>query len=490
MVFKCMQKINNSRFHYSCILMAFYSMTVLAAEETAQPVPGRLSPVVAKVNEVEITRKELDYLYSINAAPNVPPEAAANMKRGALADLVRAEVLAQMAVKQKLDAKVDPELEMRIARRRYLAAAAEREIMGQMQRTSGQTALDYVNKNPHMFAERRLLTIEELRFDSDSKGLLDTLDQSTEKGAGIEKLEDHVRAAKGQSVRKVYQISTDKLAGSLVSPLTAKPPKPVVVKLNDDTTRGSVLFVRSSVAAPLTGREALQAASMTLNMRQLQAAKMQGMQSVLGAAKVSFFGEYADDAMPSMAAMAPGSDGGAAYVPQISRTRKAVIAAGMGAASMLSVMLLATSWRYWVGSRRRTQFKTVQTGKPSFLRQIPLLNKLMPQPNYEQVMTSTLAKNSSPRESQGAKWYGKIFLMLGLGTCAALLGMQGMGAWNRLPVWALGTAGVGGLIAGLLLAVLYSRARLSELGRERRWLPATLTGLLLLGTSVAGIVIA
>lgn len=471
------------------IALSGMSPAAQAEPEKAQETAAVAPPIVAVVNGVEITRKELDYLYSLNAAPHVPPEVAANMKRRILADLVRSEVLAQRAVAQKLDSKVDQELESRIARRRSLAAIAERDIMRQMKPASGQTALDFVNKNPHMFAERRMLTLEELRFDSDSKELLDTIDKSTEKGAGVEKLEEQIRAAKGKSERKVYQMPTDKLPGSLVSPLTAKPPQPVVVKFNDDTTRGSVLFVRASVAAPVVGREALQAAGMTLNMRQLQSTQMQGMQSVLGAAKISYWGEYAGGAMPTMAAMAPGLNGGKAYAPQISRTRKAAITAGIGAASMLSVMLLITGWRYWVGSRRRAGMEQAPAGNQRFLRRIPLLSKLLPQASHAEVLAATLASSRSA-EGSGSRWYGKLLLLLGMGACAALLGMQGMGAWNRLPAWVVGTAGAGGLLAGSLLAVLYSRTRLRELGGQQRWIPAAVTGLLMLGVSAAGIAIA
>lgn len=459
------------------------------AQETNTPTPSAEQPqVVAKVNGVEITRREVDYLFSLNATPNLPPDVAANMKRSILVELVRAEALAQKAKEMKLDAQVDLELETQLAERRSLAARAEREFMRGTQRVTEQTAFDFVNKNPHMFAERRLLTIDELRLTSSQDGLLDTLDKATENGAGIEKLEDLVRIAKGSSSRRTFQVSTDQLDRGFVVPMTAKPPKPVVVRFNQDTKGGVVMFVRSSVAAPITGREAIRAAMIALNSRQVQATRLQGMQTVLKSAKVDYFGEYTTGAMPAVAMAGNFMPEGSFVQPSLSRNRKIALAASLGLASTLSILLLVTGLRYWKGPARRGA-KTGAEGFQAMLRKVPVIGKLMPEVAHEKALSAALA--SSSRGNEGAAvWYGKLLLLLGFAACAGAGSYQVANAWMHLPGWVLGTAGAGGFAAGIALAWLYLRLRRNDTSRTRRWIPAAVSGLLLLGTSAASFVVA
>jgi EpsD family peptidyl-prolyl cis-trans isomerase len=462
-------------------------MSVQAQESNVPTPPAEQPQVVAKVNGVEITRREVDYLYSLNATPNLPPDVAANMKRNILVELVRAEALAQKAKEMKLDAKADLELETQLAERRSLASRAEREFMRGTQRVTEQTAFDFVNKNPHMFAERRLLTIDELHFNSSQDGLLDKIDQATENGAGIEKLEDQIRMAKGRSSRRTFQVSTDQLDRGFVVPMTAKPPKPVVVKFNQDTQGGVVLFVRSSVAAPITGREAIRAAMVALNSRQVQATRLQGMQSVLKSAKVDYFGEYAAGAMPAVVMAGNLMPEGGFVQPSLSRNRKIALAAGFGVASTLSILLLITGWHYWTGPARRDA-KTGAGGFKALLRKVPVVGKLMPEVAHAEALSEALASSSSSKE--GAAWYGKLLLLLGFAACAGAGSYQVASAWKHLPGWVLGTAGAGGFAAGIMLVWLYLRLRRNDSSRSRRWIPAAVSGLLLLGTSAASFVIA
>lgn len=481
---------HNFRLKPMLALLASLQLGLLSAQaqETGIPTPPTEPPkVVAKVNGVEITRKEVDYLYSLNATPNLPPDVAANMKRNILVELVRAEALAQKAKEMKLDAKADLELEMQLAERRSLAARAEREFMRGTQRVTEQTAFDYVNMNPHMFAERRLFTIEELRFTSSDDGLLDRLDKSTENGSGIEKLEDIIRAAKGSSNRRTYQASTDQLDRGFVVPMTAKPPKPVVVKFNQDTKGGVVLFVRSSVAAPIMGREALRAAMIALNSRQVQTTRLQGMQTVLKSVKVDYFGEYAAGAMPVVAMAGNFIPNGGEVRPSLSRNRKIALAAGLGLTGTLSILLLVTGWRYWTGPARRGA-KTSAGGFKAMLRRVPLVRKLMPEVDHAEALSAAIA--SSTKSSKGAAWYGKLLLLLGFAACAGAASYQVASAWKHLPAWVLGTAGAGGFMAGIVLGWLYLRMSQSDKNRSPRWIPVAMSGLLLLGTSAASFVIA
>lgn len=469
--------------YWAGLFLTIFALTTLAQDAPLAQTDANTHPVAAEVNGVKILRKEVDYLYSRQPAPpNLPAEVVLARKRAILSELVRAEVLAQRAATNKLDQSPDFELEMALAKRSMLAGKVEQQILGSAQRITAQQALDFVNANPRLFAERQLLTLEVMNLSTPDEKLLVRLDQASNDGSSFEKMERLVREAKGNSQRRVLQTTSETLPAELQNALTSKPFKTAVIKFDDDKQRGMVMLVRSATPAPLTGNEAVNVAGQLLQRRQLQATRVNSINAFVNAAKVNYFGVYQGVESGGQTSLDAELLGSSIYSAPISRSQKIAIAAGVAAASTLLVLLLMTSWRYWTGNSHRSD-------APDWLQRIPLLNQLVPPQPAGEALAQALAAASPKLENTGAAWHGKLLVLLCLVGCLALIWLQSVEALSRLPQWVMALAGAAGLAFGLALAWVWRHSKLAQLGQDRRWLPVPILGLLTAGALATGMIL-
>jgi EpsD family peptidyl-prolyl cis-trans isomerase len=469
----------------SCLLLALAGLGPAANAEAEKPPETVVAapPVVAVVNGVGITRKELDYLYVRTSPPNLPAELALARKRAILTELISNEALAQKAIEAELDKTPEFAMEMELARRSALAEKVERQLVRKGPQVTPQNALDYVNTNPEMFAERQLLTLERMDLVKTDEELLDKLDKASDNGANLQRLEKLAQESRAETKRQVFNSYSDRLEPQLLKAMLTKPYKPVVIKFNDDKTRSSVFYVHSALPAPLTGQQALRAAGLALMSKQAQASRLQGRQAIVGAAKVSFYGEFAGTALP--AATADGEDLKMAqlFTKPFSFERKLAVASGLAAATTLLVLTLLTALRYWKGG----------SSQPGTLRQtlqaMPLLGRLFGKSATEDELARVLAASSARPSEEQTSWYGKLLVLVLLAGCSALLLVQLSGAWQRLQHWQIAVTLAAGLLAGTLSGLIYVRSRLRDIQHERRWIPVSVTSALLMGVSAAAIVI-
>lgn len=463
----------------SLALMALAGLSPANAEpDKTQETTVAAPPVVATVNGVEITRKELDYLYARTSPPNLPAELALARKRAILTELISNEALAQKAIEVELDRTPEFAMEMALAKRSALAEKVERQIVSKGVQVTPQNALDYVNTHPEMFAERQLLTLERMDLVKTDEELLDKLDKASDSGASLQRLEKLAQEARAQTRRQVLNSYSDRLEPQLLKVMLTKPYKPVVIKFNDDKTRSSVFYVHSAVPAPLTGQQAVRAAGLTLMSKQTQATRLQGRQAVIGAAKVSFYGEFAGTELPA-AAGGESLQAAQLFVKPFSFQRKLAVAGGLAAAAALLVLTLLTALRYWTGGSPGTLRQTLQA--------MPLIGRLFGKPAAADELARVLAA-SSASPGAGQTWYGKLLVLLGLTGGAALMLIQLSGAWQRLQHWQIAVVLGSGLFAGALCGLVLS-SRLRDIRRERRWVPVSVSSALLMGVAAAGIAI-
>lgn len=464
------------------LFLALAAQSATAQEIPSAPPDAKTHPVAADVNGVKILRKEVDLVYGRQAAPGLSPEQVMARKRAILADLVRAEVLAQQAAENKLDQSPDFELEMQLSKRSMLAAKVEQQILGAATRVTPQQALDFVNTNPRLFAERQLLTLEVMNLTTPDQGMLDRLDQALNEGAGLEKMERLIREARGESQRKVMQNSSDRLPADLFKALSNKPYKPVVIKFSDNKERGMVMLLKSATPSPLSGNEAVAVAGNLLQQRQLQSTRLNSINALVNGAKVEYFGAFTGVQAGGESSLEADMVAGSIHSAPVSRTRKLAIAGGLAVTTSLLVVLLLVSWRYWTGNSRRS-------AAPAWVQGLPLLGRLVPPMQAGEALAQALASSSGRSGQVGAAWHGKLLSLLFLAGCMGLLWLQSVAAWNRLPHWVIAAAGAAGLAFGLLLAWIWLRSRLAELGKRRRWLPLPILGLLTLGASAVGMML-
>ncbi len=465
------------------IALTGLSPAAMAEQEKAQEAVAAAPPVVAVVNGIEITRKELDYLYARTSPPNLPTEMALARKRAILTELVSSEALAQKAIEAELDKTPEFAMEMAIAKRSALAEKVERQIVRKGPQVTPQNALDYINTNPGMFAERQLLTLERMDLMKTDEELLDKLDKASDDGASLQRLEKLAQESRADTRRQVFNSYSDRMEPQLLKVMLTKPYKPVIIKFNDDKTRSSVFYVHSAVPAPLTGQQALQASGLALMSKQAQATRQQGRQAIVGAAKVSFYGEFAGTELPSAAADGEDLKMAQLFVKPFSFQRKLAVASGLAAAATLLVLTLLTASRYWKGS----------SNQPGTLRQtlqaMPLIGRLFGKPATADELAKVLAASSVSQRDEQASWYGKLLVLAGLTGGSALMLIQLSGAWHRLQPWQIAVVLAAGLFAGALVSVIYVRSRLRDIKRERRWIPVSVVSILLLSVSAAGIAI-
>lgn len=458
------------------------SPAAMAEQEKTQEAAVAAPPIVAVVNGVEITRKELDYLYVRTSPPNLPADVALARKRAILTELINNEALAQKAIEAGLDKTPEFAMEMALAKRSALAEKVERQIVSKGPQVTPQNALDYINTNPEMFAERQLLTLERMDLVKTDEELLDKLDKASNSGAGLQRLEKLAQESRAETKRQVFNSYSDRMEPQLLKVMLTKPYKPVVIKFNDDKTRSSVFYVHSAVPAPLTGQQALQAAGLALMSKQAQAMRQQGRQAIVSAAKVSFYGEFAGTALPSASADGEDLKMAQLFVKPFSFQRKLAVAGGLAAAATLLVLTLLTASRYWKGSTGNQPGTLRQT-----LQAIPIIGRLFGKPAAADELARVLAASSARQGEEQASWYGKLLVLLGLTGCSALLLIQLSGAWHRLQPWQIAVVLAAGLFAGALAGLIYVRSRLHDIQRERRWIPVSVTSAILMGISAAGI---
>lgn len=465
------------------IALTGMSSVALAEPEKTQEARADGPPIVAIVNGVEITRKELDFLYARTSPPNLPPEVALERKKAILTELISSEALAQKAVEAQLEKTADFEMQMNIARRSALAEKVELELVRKGPKVSQQNALDYINTNPTMFAERQLLTLERLNLVKTDEALLDRLDKASDNGAGLSKIEKLAQESRADTRRQVFNSYSDRMEAKLLKVLLDKPYKPVVIKFNDDPTRATVLFVHSAVPAPLTGQQAMQAATIALASRQSQASKQQGSQAIAGAAKVVFYGEFAGTQLPASSQAAGNVNIDQLFSKPMTLKRKLAIGAALAGSMTLLLLTLLTARRYWKGDAAGSPGKVMQT-----LQGLPLVGSLFGKPSAAEKLSLALASGSSSKGRQ-ASWHGKLILLTGLTACAAVMGFQVNEAFGLLQPWQAGASITAGVVTGGLLSMLYNRLQLNAIGNKRRWIPVSALGLLLLAASAAGIAI-
>ena len=250
--------------------------------------------IAATVNGTPITEQEIEF--SIRQRGNEPesPEAAQQLRRATLADLVRSELLAQSAIASKLDNKDDWELAQKLARRQYLSS----QVYVQAARTATQSAAsdakEMMTRNAKSLEDRKLLTIEELQVSTSATALLDQLKSAIDRGSKLDELESIAEKSKASITRGMRQVGSDQVTPEVLTQLmSAKAGHAVWTRPNPNLA--IILTVRSFVPMPLSGAAAQQ---YVLNQLRLQAQNQElqsKLQQVSKDAKIEYFGEFVNN---------------------------------------------------------------------------------------------------------------------------------------------------------------------------------------------------
>ena len=415
--------------------------------------------VAATVNGVEVYQEEVDAVLGRLKLPPEGEEASRNRRRMVLGDLVRAELMAQAAIADKLDAAVDLELEARMARRQLLASLQEKKVIRDVEPIPPAAARNIVDSNRELFARHQLLTLDEIQFVTTDEALFDRLDAAASRGEGMDRLEALALAAKARTSRSLRQAGTDQLPPAILKPLLAARPG-VAIIVKSSKGRGVVLAVRASVSAPIEGENAERLVTGNMLTQQRREAVARDFKKVLDAASIQYFGEFAvnPDATGASAPALPRS------LTNNARHQKVLkgILAVTGAMVVVLLMLTYSFAKRWMTG-------DFWLPRLAFWRPAPFE---VVDPVHPDVLPS----------------FGSRLAFLALVGCSFFAIVPVFEAvWLRLPVWSIGV-GLGlGVVAGILGIQYLSDSRIRLHSRVVRWWPPVLFAMLTWTVSAAGL---
>ncbi|MFN9773134.1 MAG: EpsD family peptidyl-prolyl cis-trans isomerase [Burkholderiales bacterium] len=292
----------------ACVLAA----SVLAACGGGSEAP-KTTQAVARVNDREISVHQVN-LMAQRLPGNLPAERIAEARRAIVNGLVEQETLVQYATEHKLDREAQTMQQIEAARREVLARVALERLGAQSPRPTSDEVQEYFDKNPGLFAKRRVYRFDEI-----------VLPGVPVEWAAIEK-----QIASARSLREVSTAlrargidppvtqgvvrATEALPMNLLASFAQKKPGEIVVwRQPPRMIIGQVVDARD---APVDAARAQPVIEQALAVRKRQETVAAEVKKLSEAAKVSYLGEFAQAAPAAQTSGAPAPVDAAAVVEQ------------------------------------------------------------------------------------------------------------------------------------------------------------------------------
>ena len=245
------------------------------------------SQVAAKIDDQVVTVQELDNEFRL---ANIPVERRKDpeMIKRVLGELVTRKYM----VKQALDAKLDrePTVLLDILRSKELVLAnalATRDLTTKAGAISKGDIDNYIDKNPLKFADRQLLSVEQISFQlgATSQAVID----ATKEMKTLDEVDQKLTAMGVPHGRSAGTVSTGDLPQELLKAVSAR--KPDDIFFIRAGANGVFFKVTNQEARPLGGADAINAARQYL--RQDIVKSDISMTSVAANLEAKYEGEYA-----------------------------------------------------------------------------------------------------------------------------------------------------------------------------------------------------
>ncbi len=271
----------------SWMLFSLFLLTLAGCSPDAGK--GGVERVSAVVDNIEITRREVDFL---SRKPVLAGAEGETERKRVLSLLVRKELLAQKALEMKLENSPDFIVAMYEARRSILAEMAEKHVATQAAKVSPEAASRVVAKNPRFFSQRKLLVYDQVVMPGVDEKFLNSLNTSADRGASLEQLLKKVNEKKMPFYRTMQALTTDQIDLGIFNVLsTLRLNKPQLASIGEKFSM--ILVLRAKIPMPLEGETANQAAAEILNEQQRRMELLRTLTKSLDSADITFFGEFA-----------------------------------------------------------------------------------------------------------------------------------------------------------------------------------------------------
>lgn len=266
--------------------------------------------VVATVNGEEITITELNR--ELGGASPANPEERKAMEQAALNAIITRKVVAQAAKEQKLDKTPQYAQQEQQAKEAMLVGALQRQIASTVVAPTRPEAEKFVADHPNMFAQRRVMVVDQLVVGKFKQELMKEFEPMTT----LEQIEAVLSRENIDFQRTTTVLDTLSAPEGLTDTLMKLPPGEIFI-----FPRGNAIFVnqiRDARVMPFTGDRAINYALAGLKtMRtQEQVAKQIETMRKGAEAKVTYNDKYKPaPAKPAAKGAAPAAKGAAPAAP-------------------------------------------------------------------------------------------------------------------------------------------------------------------------------
>jgi EpsD family peptidyl-prolyl cis-trans isomerase len=250
--------------------------------------PGAAVPrsqVVAYVGDEVVTTQELENEFRwANLAPDKQKDPA--IVKQVLNELVLRKYLMQEALRAKLDREPSVLLDLLRARSQVLATAYISRAAGAKPIT--QTEVDaYITNNPLKFADRKMLSSEQIVFaiGPNSQSIID----DNREAKSLDEIDQKLTVLGVPHSRSTGLLNSGDIPGELFNAIQAK--KDDNVFFSRSGSNGVFFAVKNEEPRPLTGEAAANAARQILRSDRVKAEA--GMASVSAGLEAKYEGEYA-----------------------------------------------------------------------------------------------------------------------------------------------------------------------------------------------------
>ncbi len=245
------------------------------------------SQVVAKIGNEVVTVQELDNEFRLGNVTSEKRKDPDTIKR-VLGELVTRKYLVQLAVDAKLDREPTVLLDILRSKELVLAnALASRNVITKSSSISATDIDNYIAHNPLKFANRQLMSVEQISFplSSTSQALID----ATKEMKTLDEVDQKLTGMGVQHGRSAGAIASGDLPQDLLNMIMAKQADDIFFIRSG--VNGVFFKVTGQEARPLEGEAAISAARQYLRQDIIKSEV--SMSSVAANLEVKYEGEYA-----------------------------------------------------------------------------------------------------------------------------------------------------------------------------------------------------
>lgn len=283
-----------------------------------------VSQVAAKVNGEEITVSQLGA--ALSSAPPVPGKTPEEIKREVLDSLVVQKLAAQQAVAKKLDRTPGVMQAIEFSKNTILARAYMDPLVTGLAKPTAEEVHKYYVEHPELFAERRVYELRELEVPT-QPGMAETMRNLVKEKNNMEGVQSALKAKNITASIKAGVQPAEQLPMELLGRLSKlKDGQMLVIEMNKTV---DVLQVVASKSVPADEKSASVFIENYLGNRQTKDTVEREIKSLKTAAKIEYFGEFANNG-----GSAPASDKALEKVALQPSAEKGVPDAGKGVAGI------------------------------------------------------------------------------------------------------------------------------------------------------------